>query len=1097
MKILNLKFKNINSLSSENEIDFTNPIFTDNGLFAITGKTGSGKTSILDAISLALYGRTARVEISGSGNAVITRGEKDCSAEIIFEVAGKKWKSSWKQAINRNGNLNPVQRQIASFDDTIVADQVKSCNTKIIDIIGLTFEQFTKVIMLAQGSFAAFLQADKNDKGQLLEQLTGTEIYAEISKKVFERNRLEKEKLEKIELELGAIKILSEEEIKNLENESKVIENDKKQVDEELKKIEIAKKWLLDLANLQNQINEVNKNLPELNEKVRAAEKSFDQSEKDLQIAKNEQIKYNDIFIQVRKLDTQIAEKEKLLKPISETLSKLNINIKNISAILKTQEVALENDKQSFKLKQNWAIENKKYEELVANYATIELENQLLISSFQKIQENNNKINELQKQLTLKQSNLEKSTNRFNEKNKDLITKKNELEIKKNELIKILGGKEFAELQKEKENITNFVLQLKQLVDIAKEIYTGKEIIKGINENIEQNESSREEFVKSIAMNQQKFIDIEKNINILDENIRLTKTIQSLEDHRKELKEGESCPLCGSKEHPYTAGNIPIMGEKEKELNDLKKQLKDESNLLQQNERNLATLEANHGNIINDKTKEEKKILDNITKQTQILKEIQTIRNTFSLPLEENRIKILNEMIVQERKRINEITPLIEEVTQIERQIINLRDKEIPSLQEDKDKTEKAKIDAETEKKLEEQRITHQQKLIKEGQEKYNTDKAIFLQKLEIYEVENIEALKNCLDNWKDNQQQTELLKTQINKIENDILLNKNNLESQTQLCNEKEKEHKKIEKDKGELTIERKRIFGEEVVDTKEKKINQLIKENEEKKIVAEKNKNELNIELEKSKAIVTTKEKELIILKEQKITERTKEELQMEFDEKKIKTNELSQKIGANNQKLKSNAESLKTVSSRIKEKEKQQAICNKWGKLNDLIGSKEGQTYRNFAQSLTFEHLINLANKQLKIMTDRYLLKRTGKISDKKEDNPFELSVIDSFQNNEERTAQNLSGGEKFIVSLSLALGLSKMASKNMRIDTLFIDEGFGTLDTDYLDVALSALSNLQSDGKIIGVISHVNELKERIATHIEVVSKGNGYSKIQIK
>lgn len=138
-----------------------------------------------------------------------------------------------------------------------------------------------------------------------------------------------------------------------------------------------------------------------------------------------------------------------------------------------------------------------------------------------------------------------------------------------------------------------------------------------------------------------------------------------------------------------------------------------------------------------------------------------------------------------------------------------------------------------------------------------------------------------------------------------------------------------------------------------------------------------------------------------------------------------------------------------------------------------------------------MIGLANKQLQKMSDRYILKRHNDVK-----NPFELAVIDKFQNNDERTAQNLSGGEKFIVSLSLALGLSTMASKNMRIDTMFIDEGFGTLDSDYLDVALNALSNLQNDGKIIGVISHIAELKERIATHIEIVPGGNGRSKVVV-
>jgi exonuclease SbcC len=217
--------------------------------------------------------------------------------------------------------------------------------------------------------------------------------------------------------------------------------------------------------------------------------------------------------------------------------------------------------------------------------------------------------------------------------------------------------------------------------------------------------------------------------------------------------------------------------------------------------------------------------------------------------------------------------------------------------------------------------------------------------------------------------------------------------------------------------------------------------------------------------------------------------EELQSDFDEKKLQADEISQKIGANRQNLNINEENLKNCEKILKAKELQQATCNKWASLNELIGSSDGKKYRNFAQALTFEHLIGLTNLQLQKMSERYILRRVGDAS-----NPFELSVIDKFQNCEERTAQNLSGGEKFIVSLSLALGLANMASKNMKIDTMFIDEGFGTLDSDYLDVALSALSNLQNVGKLIGIISHLTELKERITTHIEVVPSGNGYSKI---
>ena len=140
MKILKLKFRNINSLAGDWEIDFTQPEFTENGLFAITGKTGSGKSSILDAISLALYGKTPRVDVTGSSNDVMTRGTTDCYAEITFEVGGKIWKATWKQERTRTKNLKPVQRTIANSEDTIVADQIKACDSKIVEILGLTFE---------------------------------------------------------------------------------------------------------------------------------------------------------------------------------------------------------------------------------------------------------------------------------------------------------------------------------------------------------------------------------------------------------------------------------------------------------------------------------------------------------------------------------------------------------------------------------------------------------------------------------------------------------------------------------------------------------------------------------------------------------------------------------------------------------------------------------------------------------------------------------------------------------------------------------------------------------------------------------------------
>jgi exonuclease SbcC len=158
-----------------------------------------------------------------------------------------------------------------------------------------------------------------------------------------------------------------------------------------------------------------------------------------------------------------------------------------------------------------------------------------------------------------------------------------------------------------------------------------------------------------------------------------------------------------------------------------------------------------------------------------------------------------------------------------------------------------------------------------------------------------------------------------------------------------------------------------------------------------------------------------------------------------------------------------------------------------LHNLIGSADGKKYRTFAQGLTFELMVAHANRQLEKMTDRYLLTRD-------ESQPLELNVVDNYQAGEVRSTKNLSGGESFIVSLTLALGLSQMASKKVRVDSLFLDEGFGSLDEETLETALEALSALQQDGKLIGIISHVSALKERINTQISITPLSGGRSTI---
>ncbi len=229
------------------------------------------------------------------------------------------------------------------------------------------------------------------------------------------------------------------------------------------------------------------------------------------------------------------------------------------------------------------------------------------------------------------------------------------------------------------------------------------------------------------------------------------------------------------------------------------------------------------------------------------------------------------------------------------------------------------------------------------------------------------------------------------------------------------------------------------------------------------------------------------LAVEREKKLTDQSAETLAEKIAAGDAELKQLGLDIGGIHQILSDNEQQKSSQQERLKAIDLQQKECSRWDELHQLIGSADGKKFRNFAQGLTFEMMTAHANRRLREMTDRYLLIRD-------EEQPLELNVIDNYQAGEIRSTKNLSGGESFIVSLALALGLSQMASRNVRVDSLFLDEGFGTLDEDALETALETLAGLRQDGKLIGVISHVAALKERIGTRIEVIPGTGGSSRI---
>jgi len=955
MRITQIRFQNLNSLAGTWRIDFTDPAYLENSLFAITGPTGAGKSTILDAICLALYGRTPRLDkVTKSSNEIMSRHTGVCFAEVEFDTMQGSFRCHWSQHRSRkkgSGELQQPKHEIATIPTgTILESRMKDVLLKVEEVSGMDFDRFTRSTLLAQGGFAAFLQAKPDERAPLLEQITGSRIYSQISIQVHELFTLEKEKIVLLEKELDHLVLLPKEK----EKELTIKLNDATKTQEKLKtaisSLRIQQIWLINIHNLQKEIQNHTVQLSDI-------EKEFAKQKVSLKvlpmaIAAKE---LEPLFLEIERIKKNQKTNKKSYADFEETKAKIIPVTESLVQVIKDHQKRLtqaeEKKKSGLKLIRRVQLLDFTIESCTKS--NTEISNELFILK--------KETTELHKEITALNATLLKLQQSTQEIDSFFNDRRNDEEL-----------------------ITGYLLIEKKITRL---LQLRKEELKHPSEiSCHQQEKDLNSLTVNLKTIQTETADVEKDLDFLQSKLQLLIRIQSLEEERDRLLTNEPCPLCGSTSHPYRT----------KELIEISK------------DERLPQLIATQA-MLHSRATEWKK-----NKRNQ-----EKFKN--ELLIKTNSLEHAN------RQQVILLTSIRKKEAQLSQQEKELQRSHLKrqSLFGSHDTTKQTNI-------LESTVDNARRQLEK-------------LQKEHVSKDRELTTIKSRLLALMDEQKRLDLSIKERERLFTATLHNSPFSSSEAFLA--------------ATLTPER-ITFLQNISDSFIKKQTEL-------------------------KGLLKDKSRRLTLELAKKLTKEDIRAIEEELIHHE-QTLEYSQKISISTQEqLRQNTTVKQKYTNKLSTIESQKKVFGRWSRLHMLIGSADGKKFRNFAQGLTLEIMIGHANHHLSRMNNRYILVRDT-------DMPLDLNVIDTYQAGEIRSTKNLSGGESFLISLALALGLSRMASNKIRVDSLFLDEGFGSLDEEALESALDTLSSLQEANKLIGIISHVAAMKDRIPLQIEISAKTGGES-----